>query len=59
MQCIKTYVSLTCVMAVFGPGLMLLAFNVLVEAVEPVLRRHRLVEVLHRRMDHVIRPDST
>ena len=41
-----------------GPDLVLLALNVLVEAVEPMLRRCRLVEVLHKRMDHIIRPDS-
>ena len=44
-------------MAVFGPDIVLLAFNILVEAVESVLRRHQPVEVLHKRIDHVIRPD--
>ena len=38
-----------------GPYIVLLAFNILVEAVESVLRRHQLVEVPHRRIDHVIR----
>ena len=44
-------------MAVFGPDLVLLACNVLREAVEPVLGDVDSVEVLHRRIDHVIRPD--
>ena len=44
-------------MAVFGPDLVLLAFNVLVQVLESMVRRRRLMEVLHRRIDHLICPD--